>query len=56
MLFRSFVRIHRSHFINLQHVTKYVKGEGGYVIMSDGSNAEVSRRKKAEFIVALSSL
>jgi two-component system LytT family response regulator len=52
----SFVRIHRSHLINLQHVAKYIKGEGGYVVMSDDSKAEVSRRKKAEFIEALSSL
>ena len=52
----SFLRIHRSHLINLQYVTKYVKGEGGYAIMSDGSKVEVSRRKKAEFIEALSSL
>jgi len=52
----SFARIHRSHLINLQHVTKYVKGEGGYAIMTDGSNVEVARRKKAEFIEALSSL
>jgi two-component system LytT family response regulator len=51
-----FVRIHRSHLINLQHVVKYVKGEGGYAIMSDNSKVEVSRRKKADFIEALSSL
>jgi len=52
----SFIRIHRSHLVNLQHVAKYIKGEGGYVIMSDDSQAEVSRRKKVEFIGALSSL
>ncbi len=51
-----FVRIHRSHLINLQHVAKYVKGEGGYAIMSDDSKVEISRRKKSEFIDALSSL
>ncbi len=51
-----FIRIHRSHLINLQHVVKYVKGEGGYAVMCDNSKVEVSRRKKAEFIQALSSL
>lgn len=51
-----FIRVHRSHLINLQHVSKYVKGEGGYAVMSDGSKVDVSRRKKAEFIEALSSL
>ena len=51
-----FARIHRSHLINLEHVSKYVKGEGGFAVMSDNSKVEVSRRKKAEFIEALSSL
>ena len=51
-----FVRIHRSNLINLQHVVKYLKGEGGFAIMSDQSKVEVSRRKKLEFIQALSSL
>lgn len=51
-----FIRVHRSHLINIQHVDKYVKGDGGYAIMSDGSKIEVSRRKKTDFIEALSSL
>ena len=46
----NFFRIHRSHLINLEHLVKYVKGEGGYVEMSDGSKAEVSRRKKSDFM------
>ena len=50
----TFYRVHRSSLINLSHIKKYVKGEGGYVIMSDGSEIEVSRRKKADFIKILS--
>lgn len=46
----TFFRIHRSHLINLDHLQKYVKGEGGYVVMSDNSKADVSRRKKGEFL------
>lgn len=46
----SFFRIHRSHLINVKHLLKYVKGEGGHVIMSDESEVEVSRRKKSEFL------
>ena len=49
-----FFRVHRSHLINMEHITKYVKGEGGYVIMSDSSEVEVSRRKKAAFMDQLS--
>jgi two-component system LytT family response regulator len=50
----NFFRVHRSHLINLQHVKKYIKGEGGYVIMSDDSQVEVSRRNKNEFLEKLS--
>ncbi|MGZ8558584.1 MAG: LytR/AlgR family response regulator transcription factor [Chitinophagaceae bacterium] len=42
----SFVRIHKSMLINLEHVKEYVRGEGGSVILSDGQELEVSRRKK----------
>ncbi|HET6226983.1 MAG TPA: LytTR family DNA-binding domain-containing protein [Bacteroidia bacterium] len=50
----NFFRVHRSHLINLQHVKKYIKGEGGYVIMADDSQVEVSRRNKNEFLEKLS--
>ncbi|MBK7665883.1 MAG: response regulator transcription factor [Sphingobacteriaceae bacterium] len=49
----NFFRIHNSTLINLKHVTKYVKGEGGYVVMSDGESCEVSRRKKNELLSKL---
>lgn len=44
----DFIRIHKSHLVNLQYITKYVKGKGGQVKMSDGSLVDVSTtRKKA---------
>ncbi|HEY4965809.1 MAG TPA: LytTR family DNA-binding domain-containing protein [Puia sp.] len=42
----SFLRVHNSFMVNLNEVEKYVKGEGGYLIMSDGSNIDVSRTRK----------
>ena len=42
----NFVRIHKSFMVNLQHIKEYVRGEGGTVIMSNGHEVEVSRRKK----------
>jgi two-component system, LytTR family, response regulator len=45
-----FVRIHQSHLINLNFVERYIKGEGGSVVMSDGSEVEVSRRRKEAFL------
>jgi two-component system, LytTR family, response regulator len=49
----GFIRVHHSHIINLNHLARYVKGEGGYVIMSDNSKVDVSRRKKEEFLERL---
>lgn len=42
----SFVRAHRSYLVNINEIEKYVKGEGGYLLMSDGSSIDVSRSKK----------
>lgn len=52
----NFFRVHRSHLINLEHVKKYIKGEGGYVVMTDNSQVEVSRRNKNDFLEKLSHL
>jgi two-component system, LytTR family, response regulator len=42
----NFVRIHKSFMVNLGQVTEYIRGEGGSVILSNGNELEVSRRKK----------
>ena len=44
--FQFFVRVHHSFIVNIKEVTKYVRGEGGYVIMSDESSVNVSRSRK----------
>lgn len=49
----NFFRVHKTHMINLDHVTKFMKNEGGYIVMSDGSQVEVSRRKKQELMERL---
>jgi two-component system, LytTR family, response regulator len=52
----NFFRIHNSTLVNLKHVSRYIKGEGGYVVMSDGENCEVARRKKTELLSRLSAV
>jgi len=42
----SFLRVHHSYVVNLNEIEKYYKGDGGYVVMSDGSSIDVSRNKK----------
>jgi two-component system LytT family response regulator len=49
-----FFRVHQSNIINLEHIKRYVKGDGGQVWMSDSTEIEVSRRRKDEFLSILS--
>ena len=42
----GFVRVHHSYLVNMNEIEKYVKGEGGYLVMSDGSSVDVSRSRK----------
>jgi two-component system LytT family response regulator len=49
----SFIRIHHSHIINKDHIQKYIRGEGGQVIMKNGTVLYISRRKKEEFLKAI---
>lgn len=46
----SFIRIHKSHLINSNYIKKYVKTEGGIVVMSDDTELEISRRNKDYFM------
>lgn len=52
----GFCRVHHASLINLKHIQKYVKGEGGYVILSEGYQVNVSRRRKEEFLRQLTIL
>ena len=47
---QGFCRVHHASLINLTHVQKYIKGEGGYVILSEGHHVDISRRRKEEFL------
>jgi two-component system LytT family response regulator len=48
-----FIRIHHSYIINKNGVEKYIKGEGGQVVMKNGVVLDVARRKKEEFLKAI---
>ncbi|MEI6346901.1 MAG: LytTR family DNA-binding domain-containing protein [Bacteroidota bacterium] len=52
----GFFRIHQSHLINTEFLIRYQKGDGGFVIMKDGSMPPVSVRKKEQLINYLNNL
>lgn len=53
----NFFRVHDSYLINLSHIKKYKRGgEGGVVELTEQKEADVSRRKKDDFLKVLSNL
>jgi two-component system LytT family response regulator len=44
--FNSFLRVHNSYLVNLNEAKKYIRGDGGYLIMNNGSTISVSRGRK----------
>lgn len=53
---KGFFRVHHSYLINLNHMERYIKGDGGDIIMSDGSCIPVSRQRKQEFMERIEKL
>lgn len=50
----GFYRVHQSSIVNLNLIEKYIRGEGGIIVMEDGSEVEVARRRKEGFLLRLS--
>ena len=49
----KFLRVHKSHIVNLRFVVKYTKGDGGSLTLQDGSEIPVSRSRKEELLKKL---
>ena len=43
----GFLRVHQSHLININYIKAFVKTDGGYLVMTDGSKIPVASRKRA---------
>ncbi|NLU37335.1 MAG: response regulator transcription factor [Bacteroidales bacterium] len=49
----GFIRIHKSHLVNMNAIVRYIKGDGGWIELTDGVKIEVSRRKKDILLEAI---
>ena len=49
----GFFRIHQSHLVNLNYISKFNKNDGGYIVLDNGKKLPVSRRNKQEFLEKL---
>ncbi len=52
----AFCRVHHAALVNMKHIQKYVKGEGGCVILTEGHQVEISRRRKESFLLLLNKI
>ena len=49
----TFIRIHNSSIINKEFVEKYIRGDGGQVVLDGNIILDISKRKKADFLKAI---
>lgn len=52
----QFYRIHQSHLVNLMHIQSFIRNDGGYVVMTDGTQLTVARNRKNGLIDHFSKL
>lgn len=50
----AIIRVHQSHLVNLNHVDKFIKRDGGYLQLKDGSSIPVSPNLKKQVLQAIS--
>jgi len=53
LLQNNFFRPHKSHIINLGHLESYIRQDGGYLLMKDGSQVPLSRHKRTSLFEIL---
>ncbi len=49
----GFYRVHQSHLINLDYLKEYIKTDGGYLLMKNGTSVPISTRKKSSVLKLL---
>jgi two-component system LytT family response regulator len=52
----NFLRVQQSHLVNLDYVDRYDKGNGGSVVMKDGSEVPLSPAKREVFFKIIENL
>ncbi|HSL85751.1 MAG TPA: LytTR family DNA-binding domain-containing protein, partial [Bacteroidales bacterium] len=49
----GFIRVHQSHLVNLVHIDRFMKKDGGWLRMRDGSSVPVSPNLKKQVLQAI---
>jgi two-component system LytT family response regulator len=53
---QPFFRVHNSYVVNLQYAVRYIKGEGGYLVLNNDISIPVSRNKKEDLLKLITHL
>lgn len=53
---QPFFRVHNSYVVNLQYAVRYIKGEGGHLVLNNDVSIPVSRNKKEELLKLITHL
>ena len=52
----NFIRPHKSHLVNVKYIKGFLKSDGGYIEMTDGTHIPVSRRKREKIIEIITNI
>lgn len=52
----GFFRVHKSYLINLRHIKRFEKLEGGYIVLTNDQKIPVASRKREELLEMLENL
>ncbi|MCZ8214871.1 MAG: LytTR family DNA-binding domain-containing protein [Cyclobacteriaceae bacterium] len=52
----GFLRIHQSHLVNPQHLKRFVRSDGGYVVMSDGAQLSISKANRQQVLEVVNAI
>jgi len=52
----GFYRVHKSYLINLLHISRFEKQEGGYIVLTNGQKIPVASRKREELMALFEKL
>jgi len=45
----DFHRVHNSFLVNINHISRFIRGAGGYIVMNDNTQITISRSRREEF-------
>lgn len=53
LLAKNFIKTHKSHIVNIDHIEKYVSGTNGHLVLTNQTIVPIASRKKEEVLARL---